>query len=167
MGAGMVECDVTFTAAQQLVCRHAQCDLHQTTDILLRPQLAAKCRSGFTPADAGSGRKASAQCCTSDITLAEFSQLCTKMDGVNPDALQVADYVKGTPNWRTDLYSQCASPMSVQADWYYQSLPWLAQNDSAILQLLHVLAQDVGVRGVFSDWPGTTTFYANCLLAGE
>ena len=34
----------------------------------------------------------------------------------------------------------------------------------AVLQLLHVLAQQVGVKGVFSDWPATTTFYANCLL---
>jgi glycerophosphoryl diester phosphodiesterase len=25
-----------------------------------------------------------------------------------------------------------------------------------------VLARKVGVRGVFSDWPATTTFYANC-----
>jgi glycerophosphoryl diester phosphodiesterase len=26
-----------------------------------------------------------------------------------------------------------------------------------------VLAQDVGIIGLFSDWPTTTTFYANCL----
>jgi len=26
-----------------------------------------------------------------------------------------------------------------------------------------MLAQDVGVIGVFSDWPATTTFYANCM----
>jgi glycerophosphoryl diester phosphodiesterase len=25
-----------------------------------------------------------------------------------------------------------------------------------------VLAQDVGIIGLFSDWPATTTFYANC-----
>eukprot|EP00956_Cyclotella_meneghiniana_P009162 scaffold12557_cov75-Cyclotella_meneghiniana.AAC.6 len=31
------------------------------------------------------------------------------------------------------------------------------------LALLHVLSQDVGVLGVFSDWPATTTFYANCM----
>ncbi|KPP88624.1 MAG: hypothetical protein HLUCCA08_17710 [Rhodobacteraceae bacterium HLUCCA08] len=28
---------------------------------------------------------------------------------------------------------------------------------------LDMLAQDVGVIGVFSDWPATTTFYANCM----
>jgi len=31
-----------------------------------------------------------------------------------------------------------------------------------MLRVLDVLARDVGVRGVFSDWPATTTFYANC-----
>ena len=29
--------------------------------------------------------------------------------------------------------------------------------------LLHVLAQDVGIEGIFSDWPATTTYYANCM----
>ena len=32
--------------------------------------------------------------------------------------------------------------------------------------LLHVLAQDVGVMAVFSDWPATTSFYANCMGIG-
>ncbi|MEM7150615.1 MAG: glycerophosphodiester phosphodiesterase family protein, partial [Pseudomonadota bacterium] len=31
MGAGVVECDVTFTNDKELVCRHSQCDLHTTT----------------------------------------------------------------------------------------------------------------------------------------
>ena len=33
-GAGILECDVTFTKDKALVCRHSQCDLHQTTDVL-------------------------------------------------------------------------------------------------------------------------------------
>ena len=32
-----------------------------------------------------------------------------------------------------------------------------------MLEALDVLAQDVGVSGVFSDWPGTVTYYANCM----
>ena len=39
MGAGIVECDVTFTQDGVLVCRHSQCDLHATTDILGREDL--------------------------------------------------------------------------------------------------------------------------------
>ena len=34
---------------RQLVCRHSQCDLHTTTNILAVPELAAKCRQPFTP----------------------------------------------------------------------------------------------------------------------
>uniref|UniRef100_A0A486XSG3 glycerophosphodiester phosphodiesterase n=1 Tax=Rheinheimera sp. BAL341 TaxID=1708203 RepID=A0A486XSG3_9GAMM len=319
MGAGIAECDVTFTADKQLVCRHAQCDLHQTTDILLRPELAGKCRQPFTAAVGA--QPASAQCCTSDITVAEFSSLCAKMEGVNDAATTAEQYLQGTPGWRTTLYNQCAQtlthrqsiqlfaeagikmtpelkqadvpmpyqgnysqqgyaqqlvdeykaanvapsqvflqsfnwqdilywlenepefgpqavyldgryeqpgfdpmqhtswkpsmaelkaaglniiapplwvlvteqdgaivpsayaraakaagleiiawslersePLAQQLGWYYQSLPTLARDDSAILQLLHVLAQQVGVKGVFSDWPATTTFYANCFM---
>jgi hypothetical protein len=36
-------------------------------------------------------------------------------------------------------------------------------NEGVILELLDVLANEVGVEGVFSDWPATVTFYANCL----
>src|SRR5204863_266333 len=61
MGAGVIECDVTFTKDRQLVCRHSQCDLHTTTDILARPELAAKCSQGFSPADPATGKKATAK----------------------------------------------------------------------------------------------------------
>ena len=29
--------------------------------------------------------------------------------------------------------------------------------------VLHVLTQEVGITGVFSDWPATVSFYANCM----
>ena len=48
LGAGIVECDVTFTKDKQLVCRHAQNDLHFTTNILVTP-LAKTCIKPFTP----------------------------------------------------------------------------------------------------------------------
>jgi glycerophosphoryl diester phosphodiesterase len=112
MGAGVIECDVTFTKDRQLVCRHSQCDLHSTTNILSVPALAAKCSQSFTPADPATGRKASAKCCTSDITLAEFKTLTAKMDAFNPDAKTVADYQNGTPRWRTDLYAASGTVMT-------------------------------------------------------
>ncbi|GLK82370.1 glycerophosphodiester phosphodiesterase family protein [Ancylobacter defluvii] len=112
MGAGVIECDVAFTKDRELVCRHAQCDLHTTTDILARPELASKCSQGFQPADPVTGRKASAKCCTSDLTLAEFRSLKPKMDAGNPNATTVADYMNATPRWRTDLYVDRATLMS-------------------------------------------------------
>lgn len=108
MGAGIVECDVTFTKDKELVCRHSQCDLHTTTNILATP-LAEKCTRPFTPAQVDAAgniiQEASAQCCTSDITVEEFKRLKGKMDAFNPAATSVAEYLGGTPNWRTDLYA--------------------------------------------------------------
>jgi len=318
-GAGILECDVTFTKDRALVCRHAQCDLHRTTNIL-ETDLASTCAQGFQPADPENGTEASAKCCTSDVTLAQFKSLEPKMDGVNPNAETVEAYLAGTADWRTDLYSSDARlmthaesialfkelgvkmtpelkapgvempfqgefsqadyaakmiqeyrdagvdpshvfaqsfllsdieywvendpafgeqavylddsynvdgfdpqdpdtfPHSMQAladkgvkivapplyflvtlndageivpsayakqakaagldiitwtlersghladggGWYYQTVSEAIDNDGDMLKLLDVLAQDVGVRGVFSDWPGTVTYYANC-----
>ncbi|WP_245644708.1 glycerophosphodiester phosphodiesterase family protein [Hydrogenophaga flava] len=319
MGAGIVECDVTFTKDKALVCRHAQNDLHTTTNILVTP-LAAKCTQPFVPAVLDADGKvvtpAKAECRTSDITLAEFKTLRGKMDAFNPAARTPAQYLGGTANWRTDLYagptsgtllthaesielfkrlgvkmtpelkspsvampfdgftqqayaqkmideykaakvppsdvfpqsfdigdvlywvnneadfgkqavylddansvadlpdlktlsgyksqginlwapptfallaaeggkivpSQAAKDAKaaglglitwtlersgVLADgdngWYYQTFDSAVKTEGDMLQALHVLAKDVGVMGVFSDWPATTTFYANCM----
>lgn len=112
MGAGIVECDVTFTKDKVLVCRHSQCDLHTTTDILSRPSLAQKCTTPFTPADPSTGEPAKVKCCTSDITAAEFKTLNGKMDSANPMATSVEDYMKATPRWQTDLYTQRGTLMT-------------------------------------------------------
>ncbi len=320
MGAGILECDVTFTKDRALVCRHSQCDLHTTTNILAIPELAAKCSEPFTPA--ADGKPASAKCCTSDITLSEFKTLRGKMDAADTTAATVEAYLGGTANWRTDLYAAdratlvthaesvalfkslgakftpelksadvampyegdysqedyaqqlideykaagieptdvyvqsfnlddvlywikaepafgdqavfldgryddetfdvadpatwtpsmqeladqgvkiIAPPMwmlvtldadgrivpSVYAEqakaaglkiitwtiersgplhdgggWYYQTIKDAIKQDSDMLRLLDVLAQEVGVIGIFSDWPATTTYYANCM----
>ena len=320
MGAGILECDVTFTKDRELVCRHSQCDLHTTTNILAVPELAAKCTEPFTPADPAAGTEASAKCCTSDITLAEYRTLKGKMDAANNNASTVEEYLDGTPNWRTDLYGYgtllshaesvdlfsslgakftpelkgpsvampyggdysqkdyaqqlieeykaagvdpadvfaqsfnledvrywiaaepefgrqavyldgryaertfdhtdpstwspsmealaregvnfIAPPMWVLVTlddekqivpspyakaakeagldiitwtlersgslgngggWYYQSISEAVDNDGDMLELLHVLADQVGVEGVFTDWPATVTYYANCM----
>lgn len=102
MGAGIIECDVTFTKDKQLVCRHAQNDLHTTTNILAT-DLAAKCTKPFTPASGDA--KASAECRTSDLTLAEFKTLRGKMDAANAKATTAAAYMDATAKWRTDLYA--------------------------------------------------------------
>jgi glycerophosphoryl diester phosphodiesterase len=314
-GAGIIECDVTFTADKELVCRHSQCDLHTTTDILLNPTLAAKCTEPFVPAeydtDGNMTSPATAQCCTSDITLAEFKTLCGKMDGADNTATTAEEYVMGTPAFRTDLFSTCGTlvthaesidlikglgakftpelkspsvampfdgftqedyaqkmideykaasvdPSSVWAQsfnvddvyywitnesdfgnqavflddvdteadldaaiadfdtmvsggvkiiappmwalvtvedgqivpseyakkakeaglgiitldrsgplksgggWYFQSITDVTDNDGVYYELLDVLAQDVGILGIFSDWPATVTYYATC-----
>lgn len=321
MGAGILECDVTFTKDRELVCRHSQCDLHTTTNILAT-DLAAKCSEPFTPYDPETDTPASAKCCTSDITLAEFKTLNGKMDAANKNALTVAEYLNGTAAWRTDLYAtkgtlmthaesielfkrlgtkmtpelkspsvempyegtyrqadyaqqliqeykdagvdasqvwaqsfnlddvlywinneptfgeqavyldsrvyapdlddagraaiingmmslheqgvkiiappmwalldvgandtmvpsqyaisakmagldiitwtlERSGPLANGGGWYHQTTTPLINNDGDTFKVLDVLARDVGVLGVFSDWPATTTFYANCVL---
>ncbi|MCV0397694.1 MAG: glycerophosphodiester phosphodiesterase [Rhizobiaceae bacterium] len=110
MGAGVQECDVTFTKDRELVCRHSQCDLATTTDILLHDDLAAKCSVPFRAASGG--MKAQATCCTSDITLAEFRRLKGKMDASDPDATTPEEFVGGTASWRTDLYASRGTLMT-------------------------------------------------------
>ena len=47
--------------------------------------------------------------------------------------------------------------------WYYGSVKSVATDDGAIYEMVDTLAQEVGVKGIFSDWPATVTYYANCM----
>lgn len=112
MGSGILECDVAFTKDRELVCRHSQCDLHYTTNIVTIPELNEKCTKPFAPADGEND--ADASCCTSDITLAEFRMLCATMEGFNASATTPEDYIDTPASWRTDLYSTCGTVLSLQ-----------------------------------------------------
>lgn len=107
MGAGILECDVTFTRDAELVCRHAQCDLHTTTDIVLREDLAAKCTvpPEVDPVTGELLNGPEIKCCASDLTLAEFKSLKGKMDAADRQATTLEGYVGGTADFRTDLYT--------------------------------------------------------------
>ncbi len=113
MGAGILECDVTFTSDRELVCRHSQCDLHRTTNILLT-DLADKCSVPFRPYDPVTDTKATAKCCTSDITLAEFKTLQGKKDAANTRASTAEEYVSQitTPSWQADLNAERGTLLS-------------------------------------------------------
>jgi glycerophosphoryl diester phosphodiesterase len=121
MGAGIQECDVAFTKDKKLVCRHAQNDLHTTTNILATP-LAAKCTKPFTPAEGD--KPASAECRTSDITLAEFKTLIGKMDAADTKATTAAAYMNGTARWRTDLYAAAGGTLMTHAEYIAMGKKW-------------------------------------------
>ena len=112
MGIDLSECDVTFTMDGELVCRHDQCDLHTTTNIVTTA-LNAKCTKPFQPAEfnaTGSRTKsASALCCTSDLTLAEFLTLEAKMDNSFASAKTPQEYLGGGAAWRTEWYNTGAT----------------------------------------------------------
>ena len=107
MGAGIVECDVTFTKDGELVCRHSECDLHTTTNIVAT-SLNGKCSIPWTGPNSGP------KCCTSDLTLDEFKTLTAKMDASNPSATTPEGYLGGTPSWRTDLYTGRGTLMTLR-----------------------------------------------------
>lgn len=106
MGAGMVQCPVTFSKDRKLVCRKEQCDLHYTTDVLSHPdqRLASKCAQPFIPSD-GFNRPVQVRCCTNDFTLQELQMLncrCSgaasaKSAGVNDWGMTVLDYLGPSP----------------------------------------------------------------------
>ncbi len=109
MGAGILECDVTFTADHELVCRHAQNDLATTTNILTSP-LADTCTVPFTAATADT--PAAAECRTSELTLAEFRTLSPKMDSFDNTAATPADAQGGVASFRTTGYAGNAHLMT-------------------------------------------------------
>ena len=60
-----------------------------------------------------------------------------------------------------------SGPLASGGGWYYQSISDITDSDGDMLKLLDVLANQIGVIGVFSDWPATTTFFANCMGLGQ
>jgi len=98
---------VTFTKDGQLVCRHDECDLHTTTNIVDTP-LNASCTTPW------SGAGLSPKCCASDLTLQQFKSLKGKMDASNPAATTAAGYLGGTASWRTDLYNSRGTLMTLR-----------------------------------------------------
>lgn len=55
-----------------------------------------------------------------------------------------------------------SGPLANGGGWYYTGLEDAINNDGDLMSFIDVLAQEVGVMGIFSDWPATVTYYANC-----
>lgn len=47
--------------------------------------------------------------------------------------------------------------------YYYQTIDPAIQREGDMMSVLDVLAKEVGILGIFSDWPATVTYYANCM----
>lgn len=97
LGANWIECDIAVTKDMQMVCRHSQCDLSSTTNILQIPTLAAKCT---VP---------NKMCCTFDFTLAEYRQLCGVAYGASNPHLQLY-------SWNSSNPTACPARPAVLAD---------------------------------------------------
>lgn len=53
--------------------------------------------------------------------------------------------------------------LSTGGGYYYQSVASAIDNDGDMFTMLDVLAKRVRIKGIFSDWPATVTYYANCM----
>ena len=109
MGAGLIECDAVPTKDGELVCRHSECDLATTTNILQTP-LARKCSQPFTRAT--STNNATAKCCTRDLTLKEFATLCARADASDPRAKSVNQFLRRTESPVIENPLTCGKVMS-------------------------------------------------------
>ena len=56
-----------------------------------------------------------------------------------------------------------SGPLTTGGGWYYQTIEEVTNSDGVMYELIDVLAQDVGVAGIFSDWPATVSYYASCM----
>jgi glycerophosphoryl diester phosphodiesterase len=46
---------------------------------------------------------------------------------------------------------------------YYQTIDSAITREGDLMRVIDVLAKDVKVLGIFSDWPAAVTYYANCI----
>jgi hypothetical protein len=46
---------------------------------------------------------------------------------------------------------------------YYQTIDQAITHEGDLYKVIDVLAKEVGILGVFSDWAAPVTFYANCM----
>jgi len=62
-----------------------------------------------------------------------------------------------------------SGPLVTGGGYYYQTTNGLTggtrviDNDGDMMTVLDVLAKEVGIIGIFSDWPATVSYYANCM----
>jgi len=85
----------------------------------------------------------------------------SKKNGITP-----SEYAKKAKAAKLDIITwtlERSGLLDSGGGWYYQSVKDVINNDGDMYTVLDALAKDVGVVGVFSDWPATVTYYANCM----
>jgi glycerophosphoryl diester phosphodiesterase len=46
---------------------------------------------------------------------------------------------------------------------YFQTFDSAIRREGDLMEVIDVLAREVGVRGIFLDWPAAVTYYASCM----
>jgi glycerophosphoryl diester phosphodiesterase len=61
--------------------------------------------------------------------------------------------------WTLERSGNLAAPNN---GFYYRTIDAAVAREGDVYEVVDVLAREVGVRGIFSDWPATVSFYAGC-----
>ena len=87
------------------------------------------------------------------------------LDGSNRIVLSQA--ARDAKDAELDIITWTLERSGILADgndgFYYQTIDQAIKRDGDLYKVLDVLAKDVGILGVFSDWAAPVTFYANCM----
>ena len=84
------------------------------------------------------------------------------------DHIVASEYAKAAKKAGLKLISwslERSGPLAAEGGggWYYKPLNDIIHTDGQIYELVDTLAQDVGIVGLFSDWPATVSYYASCM----
>jgi glycerophosphoryl diester phosphodiesterase len=78
-----------------------------------------------------------------------------------------SQYAKDARAAGLDIITWTLERSGIRADgnngFYYQTFDSAITREGDMMTVLDVLAKDVGILGIFSDWPATVTYYANCM----
>ena len=77
-----------------------------------------------------------------------------------------SQYARDAKRAGLDIITWTVERSGIPADgnngFYFQTFDSAVTSEGDLMRVLDVLAQKVGVIGVFSDWPASVSFYANC-----
>jgi glycerophosphoryl diester phosphodiesterase len=78
-----------------------------------------------------------------------------------------SEYARNARRAGLDIITWTLERSGILADgnngFYYQTFDSAIHREGDMMRVLDVLAKDVGILGIFSDWPATVTYYANCM----
>jgi glycerophosphoryl diester phosphodiesterase len=47
-------------------------------------------------------------------------------------------------------------------EYYYSTIADVITHDGQLYEVLDILVREVGIKGLFTDWAATVTYFANC-----
>jgi glycerophosphoryl diester phosphodiesterase len=78
-----------------------------------------------------------------------------------------SQYAKNAKAAGLDIITWTLERSGILADgnngFYYQTIDPAITHEGDMMTVLDVLARQVGIRAIFSDWAATTSYYASCM----